>query len=134
MNENLRRTILGLSKAQRDALYAKIKASSSAHSVANENETMLAAWIVPNDEAVVDVTELRAFLGERLPTSMVPETIFLQKELPLTASGKVNHRALRDVLSASVMPQDETMLRTPVEALLGSIWCEVMGLTRVGRH
>ncbi|WP_167330277.1 non-ribosomal peptide synthetase, partial [Gordonia namibiensis] len=55
--------------------------------------TALAAYIVPVDGAV-EVSELKAFAGGRLPAYMVPSSFTVIDELPLTPVGKLDKRAL----------------------------------------
>jgi len=81
------------------------------------------------------VSELRGFLGERLPEYMVPSTYVVLESLPLLPNGKVNRRALPapdwerpELESAYVAP------RTPVEEVLVELWARVLGVERVGVH
>ncbi|WP_185981988.1 non-ribosomal peptide synthetase [Gordonia rubripertincta] len=55
--------------------------------------TALAAYIVPAD-GTVEVSELKAFAGRRLPAYMVPSSFSVIDELPLTPVGKLDKRAL----------------------------------------
>jgi amino acid adenylation domain-containing protein/non-ribosomal peptide synthase protein (TIGR01720 family) len=80
-------------------------------------------------------TELRAWLRERLPEYMVPNVFVLLDELPLSANGKLDRRALLQlsaereqagVDAAYVAPRD------PVEAALAGIWTEILNLKQVG--
>ena len=86
--------------------------------------------VLQSDELV---PELRAHLAERLPDYMVPSAIVLLDLLPLTASGKVDRRALpmpeRD---RPDLGQPFIVPRTGVEEKLAQIWSEVLGLERVG--
>ncbi|HEV8580079.1 MAG TPA: amino acid adenylation domain-containing protein [Thermoanaerobaculia bacterium] len=77
-------------------------------------------------------SELREHLVARLPSYMVPSTLVILPELPLTAHGKVD----RARLPASEVPAEEAEgapPRTPAEELVAGIWCEVLGLPRVSR-
>ncbi len=62
--------------------------------VAAENQglTELHAWI--QSEVTLDRAALRNFLRERLPESMIPARFFPIKELPQTASGKLDRQLL----------------------------------------
>jgi acyl-coenzyme A synthetase/AMP-(fatty) acid ligase len=55
----------------------------------------LHAAIAPVDGATVNATELTAFLSDRIPRYMVPETYFLRDELPKTSTGKIDRVSLR---------------------------------------
>jgi acyl-coenzyme A synthetase/AMP-(fatty) acid ligase len=87
--------------------------------------------LIPDPRSLIP--ELRAFLAERLPDYMLPNAWVLLDALPLTASGKLDRRALpapdgarSDQQAGFVVP------RTPTEATLAQIWAEVLGLEQVG--
>jgi hypothetical protein len=80
--------------------------------------------------------ELRTFLRAALPESMVPGEWVALAALPLTASGKVDRRALPAPGAAS-RPANASMglpPRTELERTLAGIWCEALGLASVGVH
>ena len=54
----------------------------------------LVAYVVANGADRVDPAHLRAHLADALPPAMVPSDFVLLSELPLTANGKIDHRAL----------------------------------------
>jgi amino acid adenylation domain-containing protein/FkbM family methyltransferase len=79
------------------------------------------------------VGDLRERLGHQLPAYMVPASFVLVGELPLTANGKVDRRALAALAvdtprtaGAAVPP------RTPVEESVAAIWRESLGVEQVG--
>jgi amino acid adenylation domain-containing protein len=96
-------------------------------------ERRLVAYVVLQPCHSAD--ELRRFLQDRLPDYMVPSALVQLETLPLTPSGKVDRRAL---LAPDVFrPEPETIYvapRNPFEEQLASIWCEVLGMERVGVH
>jgi len=78
---------------------------------------------------------LAAWLRERLPQHLVPSAFVVLDAFPLSATGKVDRKALPEpepVRAAeeagSVPPSD------PVEELLAGIWAEVLRVDRVGVH
>ncbi len=94
----------------------------------------------PVDQAV-DLPAVRAFLRDRLPAYMVPRTVVAVEELPLTASGKVDRRALAALAATAVETgagdagtAPAAPPRTPVEALLVEIWADLLGAATVGIH
>jgi amino acid adenylation domain-containing protein len=60
--------------------------------------TCLVAFVVADDGQVLDPPRLRADLAADLPDHMVPAEIVPVEEIPLTANGKVDTRALRSLL------------------------------------
>src|SRR6185369_14254670 len=57
-------------------------------------EQQLVGYVVTSEGAVIDVSEVRAYLGEHLPAYMIPSVIVELESLPLTANGKVDRKAL----------------------------------------
>jgi amino acid adenylation domain-containing protein len=91
----------------------------------------LAAYLVSADAPPVE--ELRSFLAESLPDHMIPAAFRTVESLPLTASGKVDRRALAGLAdvqarreAAYVAPRDE------VEQEIADIWADLLGAERVG--
>jgi len=81
------------------------------------------------------VSQLRAFLKERLPEYMVPSAFVMLDAIPVTAAGKVDRQALpapercrQDIEETFVAP------RTPEEEMIASICAEFLGLKSVGVH
>ncbi|HBL29039.1 MAG TPA: non-ribosomal peptide synthetase, partial [Acidobacteria bacterium] len=92
----------------------------------------LVAYVVPRAGEPVEVDELRAFLGERLPAYMVPALFIELESLPLTANGKVDRKAL-PAPDRGADPT-ATAARTPVERRLAAVWAEMLGVESVGVH
>ncbi|MGA4839088.1 amino acid adenylation domain-containing protein [Streptomyces sp. G45] len=88
----------------------------------------LVAYVVPV-EGAVDVTELRAFLGGRLPEFMVPSAFVVLERLPLAPNGKLDRRALPEPEFTGTVYRAP---RTPQEEALCGLFAEVLGLERVG--
>ena len=57
------------------------------------------AVVVPRDAAQPVLAELRAFAAEHLAGFKCPEALWVTDELPKTATGKVDKKALRAALS-----------------------------------
>jgi amino acid adenylation domain-containing protein len=95
------------------------------------SDLRLVAYVVGREGEAPAAADLRKYLGERLPEYMVP-TLFVPLEaLPLTASGKVDRRALpTPAWTSERRERGETpgQTRTPVEELVAAIWAEVLGL------
>jgi amino acid adenylation domain-containing protein len=82
--------------------------------------------------------ELRAFLAESLPDPMVPTAWVRLERLPLTATGKLDRRALDQLPPSEPWGGGDqggfVAPRNPAEELLAGIWREVLGVPRVGAH
>jgi acyl carrier protein len=63
---------------------------------------------------------------------MIPSAFVQLAELPLTANGKVDRRALPPPETVSGQGGVSTAPRTSVEEMLADIWAEVLGVSRVG--
>jgi amino acid adenylation domain-containing protein/non-ribosomal peptide synthase protein (TIGR01720 family) len=101
-----------------------------------EQAVVIAREDRPGDKRLVgyvtgtaDPTQIRAALADRLPVYMIPAAVVVLPELPLTANGKLDTRAL---------PAPEYTAggyRAPtsaVEEILAGIYAQVLGLERVG--
>ncbi|HEY6807137.1 MAG TPA: amino acid adenylation domain-containing protein [Pyrinomonadaceae bacterium] len=76
--------------------------------------------------------ELRRHLEERLPGYMVPDLLMKVAELPLTANGKVNRRAL-PAPEWRVEGVEWEGTRTASEEVVAGVWSQVLGVTGLGR-
>ncbi|HSS48185.1 MAG TPA: amino acid adenylation domain-containing protein, partial [Thermoanaerobaculia bacterium] len=94
-------------------------------------ERRLVAYVVPSEPSL-DVGALREELLVKLPGYMVPASFVELSSLPLTPSGKVDRKARPSPESVRRSEGEKQGPRTAVEELLGRIWCEVLGLERVG--
>ncbi|MGA3564606.1 hybrid non-ribosomal peptide synthetase/type I polyketide synthase [Melissospora conviva] len=79
--------------------------------------------------------DLREFAAGKLPGYMVPGAIYEIEELPLTANGKVDRRAL--VVPVDAPESEETPYtppRTPLEEAVAEVWAGILGVDRVGAY
>ena len=112
-----------------------------AAAVTVRGDAQLVAYIVPTDDAPDPrplSSELRAFLCRSLPDYMVPNIFVGMAALPLSPSGKVDRRALREPDPSIDHAPDRARPRqavgeprTGTEQLLAEIWGKVLGLPRV---
>ena len=87
----------------------------------------LAAYVVKEAESEVSAGELKEYLRERLPEYMQVQWVVAVAELPLTANGKVDRRALQELAVETAGGEELVLARTPVEEILVAIWAEVLG-------
>ncbi|WP_255948464.1 non-ribosomal peptide synthetase [Streptomyces odontomachi] len=78
--------------------------------------------------------DVRAFLGARLPTHLVPSVIMAVDELPLTSNGKVDLRALPHPRAEAGRDSEHTAPDTAAERLLAGAWQEALGVEDVARE
>jgi amino acid adenylation domain-containing protein len=98
-------------------------------------ERRLVAYTVFHPEREVPAGDLRAFLKERLPEHMVPTAFVTLAALPLNSSGKIDRRALpAPDASRPELAAEYVAPGTPAEEAVAAIWCEVLGIERVGIH
>lgn len=98
-------------------------------------EPSLAAYLVAAEAGATPIEELRRFAREQLPEHMVPVHLVFLPALPLTANGKVDRASLPapDERSAPARPL-YVPPRSLGEEMLASLWCDVLGVPRVGVH
>lgn len=84
-------------------------------------------------DQVVSVDALRAWLSERVPEYMVPQSWMFLPELPLTPSGKIDREALpapgrgRPRLAAAAIAP-----RNALETAIAALWTQALGLSAIG--
>ncbi|HEX7509384.1 MAG TPA: beta-ketoacyl synthase N-terminal-like domain-containing protein, partial [Polyangia bacterium] len=101
----------------------------------NDNDGLkrLVGYVVPAAGQTLSVAALKAALARNLPEFMIPSTFVVLDELPKTATGKPDRRALpappkaRPLLAGVFVSP-----RTAVELRIAEIWAEVLGLPSVG--
>ncbi|MGB6183428.1 MAG: amino acid adenylation domain-containing protein, partial [Rhodococcus sp. (in: high G+C Gram-positive bacteria)] len=93
-------------------------------------DTALVSYVLTQANSPVDAPTLRRHLQERLPGYMVPQSITLLDELPLTSVGKLDRRALpAPVFAAAGEHRDPT---TDTERVVCSVYEDIIGATGVG--
>ncbi|MFS4534457.1 non-ribosomal peptide synthetase [Erwinia amylovora] len=96
-------------------------------------EPQLLAYVVTQLPLEDLASVLRTFLADRLPAYMIPAAYIALAQLPLTANGKLDRRALPEpddsafARSAFAAPQGE------VEQALAAIWQQLLNVERVSR-
>ena len=93
----------------------------------------LVAYIVLDNSADLDTSEIKNFVRKELPEYMTPSAVVVLEKLPLTPNGKINRKALpapefsREELSAEFIAP-----RNPVEEKLTAIVGELLNIEKVG--
>ncbi len=100
----------------------------------DNGDKQLVAYVAAATDDSRFVEGLRSALRKALPSYMVPNTIVVLEALPLTASGKIDRRALpepgraRDTQTACAAPT------SVLESQLCEIWRELLNVHNVGVH
>ncbi len=103
-----------------------------AQALAVVTDGALVAYLVA-DGAAPSVDELRAYLGARLPSVMVPAAFVVLDALPVNANGKLDRLALPKVGGAR--PDLGTRFVEPstdTERVVAGVWHEILAVDRIG--
>ena len=99
------------------------------------HQEQLVGYIVTDHDAQVSTTELRRHLSAHLPEYMIPAFFITLAELPLTANGKLDRKALPAWDGSRPLLEKEFVApQTTTEKLLAGIWSEVLGVSEIGIH
>ncbi|WP_256978777.1 MULTISPECIES: non-ribosomal peptide synthetase [unclassified Rhodococcus (in: high G+C Gram-positive bacteria)] len=90
---------------------------------------LLAAYLVPVADAVLDIEDVRTRLGSLVPSYMVPSAFVVLQSLPLNPAGKLDRRALPDPVFEA---REFRSPATAVEEAVASVFADVLGVERVG--
>ncbi len=102
---------------------------------AENGEIRLTGFILPATESGTSPDEARRYLADRLPDYMVPASLAVVDQMPLTPNGKVDRRALRDMATARQaggQADSADAPRNEVEEALLRIWSGVLEADRIG--
>ncbi|WP_449619236.1 amino acid adenylation domain-containing protein, partial [Rhodococcus cercidiphylli] len=91
----------------------------------------LIGYVVAEAGRTLDHSAVLEFVGHSLTSYMVPAALIVLDELPLTANGKLDRRALpAPDFSANVT--ESRLPATEVESILAGLFADVLGLDTVG--
>ncbi len=110
-----------------------VRSAVAAAAGEQRSDRRLVAYVVPGGEAP-ETAELRAFLAEKLPEHMLPASFVFLSELPLTANGKVDRKALPVPAASPVQESGFVAPRTPLEREVAALWSRVLGAGSIGLY
>ncbi|MFN7415110.1 MAG: amino acid adenylation domain-containing protein [Dolichospermum sp.] len=91
----------------------------------------LVAYIVPQKDVTLTTSELRQFLGNKLPGYMIPSAFVMLDSLPLTPNGKIDRHALK--APAHTSNSDGFIeVRNQLELKLLQIWSNILKIDKIG--
>ncbi len=99
-------------------------------SVSHEEEKYLVGYYT--SETSLEAEELRGQLQEQLPEYMIPSQLLRLPNIPMTANGKLDRKALPEVGFKSQARYEAP--RNEIEQQLASIWEEVLEIDQVSIH
>jgi amino acid adenylation domain-containing protein len=93
----------------------------------------LVAYIVRQSGALLNDVNLRQHARRQLPEYMVPSVCVILDELPLTANGKVDRKALPQPETSPDSEASDASL-SPTEEIVAGIWSHLLGVSEVKRN
>lgn len=90
------------------------------------DNNQIIAYVVPRD--AVEKNQLKAYLGTKLPSYMIPTDILLLKELPVLSNGKIDRNKLPKVEQKNITVNN---VKTSTQKQMISIWKEVLGVNQI---
>ncbi|WP_347905415.1 amino acid adenylation domain-containing protein [Pseudomonas purpurea] len=95
-------------------------------------EGRLVAYVT--EHTPLEIEQLRTQLQATLPSYMLPSAYVKLDNLPLTANGKLDRKALPEPGLDALICRGYEAPQGALETLLAQIWAEVLKVERVGRH
>ncbi|WP_145336710.1 non-ribosomal peptide synthetase, partial [Paenibacillus xylanexedens] len=95
-----------------------------------QGESYLCAYVV--SRGVFNASELRTYLKRSLPEYMAPSYLVEVEQIPLTANGKVDRKALPEPQGLLQTTSEYVAPRSETEAKLAEIWQDVLRTEQVG--
>lgn len=94
---------------------------------ANGNAYIAAYFTKKNVNELLDQSGLKTYLSSILPSYMVPVTFIELATLPLTASGKINHKALAKLKAPEAFETEAEQYKlTNTENEIHAVWCKLL--------
>jgi amino acid adenylation domain-containing protein len=106
-----------------------------AHQPADSSDKQLVAYLVAATGHRLNLADIRDHLRTQLPAYMVPSLFVPLDELPVTANGKVDRKALPAPDAQRLGRQREHVPpRDAMEADIAGIWSKALGVADIGVH
>ena len=82
----------------------------------------------------MEASQLRTELRRQLPEYMIPATFTWLEQLPVTANGKLDRKALPETDNGAEAQREYVAPRTEQEHRMAALWADVLRVDRVGLH
>lgn len=99
----------------------------------SEQKSLTAFMVCADEDTALDIQGLRYQLGKLLPAPMLPTRLEFLLQLPRSAAGKVDRKALA-ALAATEVKDDAHNEFSPEEKLVMQTWQQVLGITAINRE
>jgi amino acid adenylation domain-containing protein len=96
-----------------------------------DNNPRLIAYITESEQSTNLAIEVREYLKNHLPNYMIPSQIMVLENLPLTANGKIDRRALPEPNTATAADLEIPVNQT--EEILASLWQGLLKVQSISR-
>jgi surfactin family lipopeptide synthetase C len=122
-----------------EAVLSQHSAVSKAVVIAREDEPRnknLVAYVVQKPSiSVLEITQFRNFVKQKLPQYMIPSAFVLLAQLPLLPNGKIDRKLLPKPDTNITSFQDSFVPpRNAIEEVLAGIWANILRVQQVGIH
>ncbi len=131
--------VANLSQSQRAKLLEQIR-QLKAQKLPSDRQRLV-AYVVPQSSATnLEPSVLQDYLKSKLPNYMIPAGIMFLEELPRTANGKIDIKALPELQLATINVDHasgtefyrSSLPQTSTEKTLAEIWSQVLGIDTIG--
>ena len=101
----------------------------------NTSHQKLVAYTTINGDKNVNISNLRAYLEDKLPAYMIPANFVILDKMPLTPNGKFNRKALPEPLNDRPnLAQNYQAPKGKLEEKLTQQWEVLLQINPIGRH
>ncbi|WP_051711496.1 non-ribosomal peptide synthetase [Andreprevotia chitinilytica] len=94
----------------------------------------LVAYVIAQEGAELTAAHLRHQLSQSLADYMLPSAFVTLASFPLTPNGKLDRKALPAPDQSSLVSREYAAPQGEIETTLATIWQDLLGVERVGRH
>ncbi|MDQ0273892.1 amino acid adenylation domain-containing protein/non-ribosomal peptide synthase protein (TIGR01720 family) [Cytobacillus purgationiresistens] len=118
-------------EAQLEKMASIQEAAVALHKDSTGDDYLCGYLVWEDSQAAISLETIKAQLLTKLPGYMVPTQFLMLEELPLTANGKLDRKALP---KPDLQALRHEAPRTPIEKVLSKIWSKVLGVSTIGIH
>lgn len=97
-----------------------------------EGDSRLVAYILPEEGAEIDLQALQTLAQVKLPPQCVPQHIVVIDHIPQTDNGKIDRKALPDLIAT--VSETSVELTTKTQKEVAEIWRNLLRINQVGAH